>query len=294
VSYQLKGSLFYEAEERMLAMARKHLVTEPAIQRILDLVRAGKTFDQIQKEHRDIPGTDLYKARQHVLSMIFDERPESILRCLNNEAGRLDMADPKRFAISDLAIHLKVSLDNVKPVVWRRLIVPGQMTLDLLHDVIQIAMGWTDHHLHVFEIDGRRYAADPESDTEGDEEHLYRIDAVLKTEGMTFTYEYDFGDGWHHTIVVERIEKLPANKTVIPTCVDGKRACPPENCGGPWSYPEFVKSLADPRHPAHKRNREWAPDFDPKRFDVDAVQLELFKHRHWSRHRWGAPIIGVL
>jgi Plasmid pRiA4b ORF-3-like protein len=282
---------------------------DPAVQEILDLLRAGHTFDQllggdIKIQGTPLDGETLWKAQQHLFAMMLGSRPEAVLRQLNQQAGRsLNTSSPHKedadvaFAHANSAYYLKVTLDGVKPKVWRSLVVPGHIRLDLLHDVIQIAMGWDDCHLHVFEINGKHYAERPEEDFEGDFEHHYRLDALIHEAPTAFRYEYDFGDGWWHTIAVEKIVPFEPNTTITPTCAGGKMACPPEDCGGPFRYGEFIESLADPKHPEHKENRTWARrdgvDFDPKRFDLAHVEAELRKHYRWSRHRYGAPVFGV-
>ncbi len=114
-------------------------------------------------------------------------------------------------------------------------------------------MGWTNSHLHMFRIDEQIYG-DPEDDEYGDlgtkNESCYRLNKVAGREGMKFHYEYDFGDGWGHTLLVEKI--LPAEKgTSYPVCIKGKRACPPEDVGGVWGYEEFLEAIADPKHKEH-------------------------------------------
>jgi hypothetical protein len=272
---------------------------DPVTGRILELVRSGKTFEQIMKEHSDLRGPDLYRARKFIVAMIFEERPETVLRSLNQDAGRTLSAassktskDDPEFAHGLASYHLKISLDNVKPKIWRRLVVPGHIRLDLLHDVFQIVMGWQDMHLHTFEIGGRRFSEKPEEDFEGDEEHHYRLDSLIQSSPRSFAYEYDFGDGWWHTITVQEIVEFEPNMTVFPKCVGGKNACPPEDCGGPYTYTDTLKTLR-----SVGRNRKTKPRhksrFDPCRFDVEHVNLELAKHLRWSRHRWGAPVFGI-
>jgi hypothetical protein len=121
------------------------------------------------------------------------------------------------------------------PTIWRRLLVPGDIKLSKLHLIFQVAMGWENYHLHAFEIAGQRYGmADPEWEmNEIDEETVVMADVV--TERARFFYEYDFGDSWRHEVVVESIE--PAKQVLKnAVCLEGQRACPPEDCGGTWGY----------------------------------------------------------
>ena len=169
--------------------------------------------------------------------------------------------------------RLKITLAGTKPPVWRRILIDGAATLDQLHEVIQAAFGWWNYHLYDFEFGRTRYGIpDPDWDF-GPPMHdarRTRLDEVAKP-GSTFTYTYDFGDDWMHKVVVEQV--TPQNPDIeLPACTGGRRAGPPEDCGGPWGYAELLEILADPTHPEHRERREWAegasPDgFDPDRFD---------------------------
>jgi hypothetical protein len=170
--------------------------------------------------------------------------------------------------------QLKVTLLDTKPPIWRRVLVDGGSTLDHLHEVIQAAFGWWNYHLHEFEVGRTRYGVpDPDEDW-GEprrDERRTRLDA-LAGEGSSFRYTYDFGDGWDHNIAVEKV--LPADSTpTLPACIDGRRACPPEDCGGTWGYRELLEILANPTHPEHDERSEWigrpfdAEAFDPSEFE---------------------------
>jgi len=176
--------------------------------------------------------------------------------------------------------QLKVTLTGSKPPIWRRLLVPSTVRLSDVHDVLQIAMGWTNSHLHEFIAKGERYgASDPEMDYEPGEESRVRLGQLLQKEKDSLDYEYDFGDGWRHKIVLEKILSFD-KKTVLPKCVAGKRACPPEDCGGIWGYENLLKVIRDPSDPEYEETMEWlGENFDPDAFDiaeVNAVLLECF------------------
>jgi hypothetical protein len=163
--------------------------------------------------------------------------------------------------------QLRIALDGVDPPVWRRVLVPGGFTLDRLHRVIQLAMGWGDRHLHVFDIDGMQYAVpDPDGLLEVRDELEHRLDAVA-AKGARLRYTYDFGDWWEHEIVVEDV--VPADPGIrYPMCTGGERACPPDDVGGPSGYREFLTAYADPYHPEHEAMRAWLGHaFDPAAFD---------------------------
>ena len=171
-------------------------------------------------------------------------------------------------------LSLKVTLRGTKPPVWRRLLIPGEMTLGDLHQAIQAAMGWDDSHLHAFDIAGREYG-DPDSvDDVADEERL-TLNGVLNSGVTRFTYTYDFGDNWEHTVLIERTRR-PLEAGPYPACIAGKRNCPPEDCGGPWGYQDLLAVLADPAHPDHPERVEWVgEDFDPEEFAIEVANARL-------------------
>ena len=183
---------------------------------------------------------------------------------------------PRAPATSDV-FQLKVTLLDTKPPIWRRVLVDGGSTLDHLHEVIQAAFGWWNDHLHEFEVGRTRYGVpDPDEDW-GEpprDERRTRLAAIAR-EGTSFRYTYDFGDGWDHKIVVEKV--LPADSTItVPACIDGRRACPPEDCGGTWGYRELLEILANPTHPEHDERREWVGrPIDPEAFDPSEFEDNL-------------------
>ena len=184
------------------------------------------------------------------------------------------------------AYELRITLLDTKPPVWRRFAVPGEITLDRLHDVIQIVLGWQDRHLHAFDIDGKRFTEGPEEKEDGQAEKGHRLCDLVTRAKAKFAYEYDFGDDWQHTVVVERITKVPEGHEAILGCLGGKRRCPPEDVGGTGGYDDFLNTIADRKHPIHKELLRWCGGkFDPDEFDDDAVNLELLKYIRWSRPR---------
>lgn len=164
--------------------------------------------------------------------------------------------------------QLRVSLADVAPPVWRRVLVPGGYTLDRLHRVVQYVMGWQDCHLHSFDIAGRQYGPpDPDDELTLRDELDCRLDDVL-TKGSRFCYTYDFGDWWDHEIAVEDVVGAAADER-YPVCVAGERACPPEDVGGAFGYRAFLLALADPAHPEHAAMGEWiGREFDPEHFEA--------------------------
>ena len=176
------------------------------------------------------------------------------------------------------AVQLHVSLDDIEPGIWRRLIVPLDTTLANMHPITQAAMGWRDAHLHEFDVGGLTYGETWSLSAErtDDDARVYdaqevRMRDFSREPGVTFTYVYDFGDNWRHTVT---LEKLVAATTVPrkPACIDGARCCPPEDVGGPSGYFEFLRVLLAPEPDEadeQRRMKRWSGGrFDPDRFDL--------------------------
>ena len=176
--------------------------------------------------------------------------------------------------------QLRIELLGVTPTVWRRLIVP-EIIMPKLHEIFQIALGWTNSHLHEFLISGAKYA-DPDPDLAEELEHIDEKNiALVKALGLDarcFDYLYDFGDSWHHVVVLEDQHPHPDVAPSLVHCSDGANACPPEDVGGVHGYAEFLEAIADSDHEDHDRYLEWVGGrFDAKGFDLDATNLSLGK-----------------
>lgn len=185
------------------------------------------------------------------------------------------MAAPRKPSQTPI-YQLKVTLRDSKPPIWRRFQVPADITLGKLHQVLQAVIGWTNTHLHQFIVDGEYYGSpDPEFDLDIKSEHRVRLHQVARSEKDKFTYEYDFGDGWEHVVLLEKV--LPADPGVrYPVCLTGRRACPPEDIGGIWGYEEFLEVIRDEAHPEHEEMLEWlGRDFDPAYFDLEETKAAL-------------------
>jgi hypothetical protein len=177
--------------------------------------------------------------------------------------------------------QLKIELLDVTPTVWRRLLVPETIKLPRLHRVFQTALGWTNSHLHEFVIGGVRYS-DPDPDfadeLEQVDEHRVVLLKALGLDARCFDYVYDFGDHWHHIVIVEDRHPHPGVAPSLIHCSGGENSCPPEDVGGARGYAEFLDAIADPDNEEHDRYLEWVGGrFDPKRFDLDATNLALSK-----------------
>jgi len=169
--------------------------------------------------------------------------------------------------------QLKVQLKGIRPPIWRRVLVSSTSTLEDFHHTIQIVMGWTNSHLHQFTSGRSRYGmVDPEFGMDWDDdlqnECNFKVKDLLKDEGDSILYEYDFGDGWKHKITLEKV--IPFEKErFLPECIKGKRGCPPEDVGGVWGYQDFLEKWNDKDHPEYEDIQEWVGDyFHPETFDL--------------------------
>lgn len=183
--------------------------------------------------------------------------------------------DEQRFYV------FRIDLVGGKPPIWRRFVVPADITLKRLHVVIQIVMGWQGGHLHEFEIKGRRYSVPHEDDFEETFSTAdYRLCDLMKRKGTKFSYVYDFGDWWEHKLTLEDnnyvMDASDKEKTFV---LKGKRACPPEDIGGMWGYANFLQELKDPDPEEHEEDEEfseWAAEkLDPEAFDSEHVNQIL-------------------
>lgn len=150
--------------------------------------------------------------------------------------------------------QLKILRLEIEPEIWRRLLVPGGVRLDRLHEIFQAAMGWKNSHLHEFRAGDTRYREpDPEFD-EGDvrDERSVRLFEVALSVNDSFLYEYDFGDSWEHVVVAEKILTSEDSPAGLPVCLAGARSCPPEDCGGVPGYESFLEAIRDATHEKHQ------------------------------------------
>lgn len=180
--------------------------------------------------------------------------------------------------------QLKITLKHIKPPIWRRVEVPSKISLEDLHRIIQVVMPWMGGHLYQFIQNNLYYTTKMDKDAGMESDglvHKIKLTDALPKEKSKITYEYDFGDGWEHEVLVEKI--FEAEKGVkYPRCTAGKRACPPDDCGGPWGYPQFLEILKDPKHPEHEGMKEWMDldedeEWDAEYFDVEETNQSLPK-----------------
>lgn len=187
---------------------------------------------------------------------------------------------------------LRLELANVKPAVWRLVQMPGDNTLDDVHELFQCAMGWTNSHLHNFIVSGKEYAPKwSEYDmVKVRDERRTSLDRAVHLAGRRFQYNYDFGDGWHHDVTVEQIRPWEKGSWVT-KCLGGERACPPEDCSGPNGYERLLSVVADPSHKDHEELDLWLNGDRRRRFDRNEFDLEwtdqklrwMSRDLRWSR-----------
>jgi hypothetical protein len=212
------------------------------------------------------------------------------------EANLLLPAEPmktKKPKPTDTVYQLKITLKESQPPIWRRIQVKD-CTLDKMHEHIQTVMGWTNSHLHHFKI-GEQFYGDPMLIGDNFEEFEYEDSTTTTLSDIIpenrrkfrFEYEYDFGDSWYHEILFEGHAKEEPGKK-YPLCLDGERACPPEDCGGIWGYPDFIQAIENQDHERHEELLEWiGGSFDPEVFDPAAATKEMKKGLgNWRKEAW--------
>jgi hypothetical protein len=170
---------------------------------------------------------------------------------------------------------MTVTLKGIRPPIWRRVQVPGSIRLAALHEVIQTVFGWTDSHLHQFVVAGRTYGQPDDFDEAIEDESGVTLAQAVGTRTKRFLYVYDFGDNWEHDVVIENIVAGNSGSEGS-LCLGGKRHRPPEDCGGPPGYQNFLEALRDPAHDEYDAMLDWVGgSFDPEAFDLAAVNRAL-------------------
>lgn len=180
--------------------------------------------------------------------------------------------------------QLKISLEELGPLVWRRVLVPNQIRLSDLHSIIQSVMPWSESHMHQFIVDGKFYGVPSPNEADfGIEETLdersVTLSEIAPAAKSGFYYEYDFGDSWIHNVEVEKVLTVDP-KLTYPVCIDGAGCAPPEDCGGPCGYEELLETLSNRRNSEYEEMKAWAEGslghkFDPKLFDLKRINKIL-------------------
>jgi len=187
-----------------------------------------------------------------------------------------------------MAYQVKISIMDIEPEIWRRLKIPGNITFQQLHQIIQNAFGWLDYHLYNFQFDKTVVAISDDDYAPGElyGDDVTELDAKATKINELFevndrcVYEYDFGDGWRHEIIIEKRLK-DTKKNAIPVCMAGARQRPPEDVGGTGGYEDFVNIISDKKNPEREEMLSWAEKdtrgriYDPEYFSINEVNRKL-------------------
>ncbi len=189
--------------------------------------------------------------------------------------------------MSERFFLLKIRLLDVEPEIWRRFVVPADIPLDRLHDVIQIVMGWRENDFHEFFFNKKRFTEYPRRETDGPACGCVRLKSLVNRKGQSIRYLYGFEDCWEHQLEIENSRYPGSDCHFGIECLDGARACPPDELEGIKEYREILEALNDPEHEDHEDSLEWYnKNVTTEAFDVDAVNWELTKYQRWSRDRY--------
>jgi hypothetical protein len=221
------------------------------------------------------------KIAQHHMTGMLRNSLRHVMEAAEKTLEKYYQSSISRIPVTERLYQFKITLKEVAPPIWRRIRVKDS-TLDKLHERIQTAMGWTNSHLHRFTINGITHG-DPQLLYDGWQDEVLPVDSlvtrisdILPADGtpFSFDYEYDFGDSWQHEILFEGC--LRAEKGVrYPLCVEGERACPPEDVGGSYGYQDFLEALADPDHEGHESALEWAGRFKADKFSAKTATRRM-------------------
>jgi hypothetical protein len=235
----------------------------------------GVTLKELDHLNDEIGTAAVYAPSPHkkrlvaVLHKVSELFASDRIGLFGEETPKTRKAAPKK---GNLLYQFKIALLDIKPSIWRRIQV-SDCTLTRLHEYIQAAFGWWNYHLHQFEIDGVTYSQPaPDGDDFGmefEDERGVLLSKLIPKSGRRsrWIYEYDFGDSWRHEVLFEGFPPVDP-KAKYPLCVEGARACPPEDCGGWPGYDNYVAAIADPKHAEHKYMLRWRGPFDPEAFDA--------------------------
>jgi hypothetical protein len=260
----------------------KSRILSPLALEIATEMNAGKSLEQIRTQRPDLTDAQINSFMKEMFALIgLAPTAATASADILRSKSRRD-----REFIDSHYFRLKVVLEDIKPQIWRHFVVPAAITLDRLHDCLQAIMGWTDCHLHSFTIDGNVFTENPEQAQDGMEETGVVLGTLVTKPRAKFTYLYDFGDSWMHTVTVQSVERIPDGSAVRMYCLAGQRRCPPEDVGGRRGYRNFLEVIGDPAHEERQSLLDWCGgSFNPREFDVDAVNVELLKVGRWSRLR---------
>jgi hypothetical protein len=190
-------------------------------------------------------------------------------------ALELDARSRHGGGMKDLIIRVSITLLDVDPAIWRRIEAPANLSLEGLHDVIQVVIGWADCHLHHFQIGSLRYGAPMPDDVDTQDGRKVKLATLIDDGERAFEYVYDYGDEWRCVVVLEAAAAMIPG-LAYPRLIEGARRGPPEDVGGPWGYGEFLEAIADPKHKRHAELLEWCGgDFDPQQLNITEINRSL-------------------
>ncbi len=182
----------------------------------------------------------------------------------------------------DQIFKLRISLEETDPIVWRQVLVPGHFTLEALHSVFQLAMGWRMSHLYDFQINKKRYADEGDYDDLPAESIKTGL-SVAAGAVKSFFYNYDFGDSWRHVVRIEDV-CTPDENFSYPVCIDGENACPPEDCGGFPGFEELKKKIKNPKDPEYDEILCWlGGHYNPISFDTNRINRDMLWMVDWTK-----------
>ena len=173
--------------------------------------------------------------------------------------------------------QLHIQLNNIYPAIWRRIVIPSYVRLDDLHRILQTVFGWANSHLHQFDTGSEAYAPLEFEIEDTKNSRKVQVEEILKHEGSTIQYEYDFGDGWVHTLALEKIFQFDG-EVFVSQCIAGERSGPPEDCGGVFGFQQMLEILKNPKHEKYLEYKAWVGrNFNPEKFDLNKVNKLLQK-----------------
>ncbi len=268
-----------------------HTELKPAIKRKLKKAGNGTqvmTFsrDELDEIHDKTGAAAAYaRSKEKQRLMAVQSKVVSIFEKDHAALFQPPKAKPKKRKSSGSGdiFQFRINLKNIEPSIWRRIQV-RDCTLEELHEYIQAAMGWENYHLHQFTIDGVEFGpvapgAMPFGPEFEDETRVLLSDVLAKkSKRVRFGYTYDFVDDWQHEILFEGNPDA-ASQQRYPICVEGERACPPEDIGGPWGFADYLVALADPSHEQHAEMLEWRGPFPAEEFSAEEATLRMQQTR---------------
>jgi hypothetical protein len=179
--------------------------------------------------------------------------------------------------MSEIIYSIEIVLSGLEPKIWRTIDVTSKIKLVDLHRILQTAMGWTNSHLHYFEMNQIRYAPIEFEIENAENSRTIRTDKILTEINDSMIYVYDLGDCWTHTITIKEIKPASTSKTVA-VCTGGARRCPLEDSGGVSGYQDLLNILSDPSHPDSEDTRDFlGKNFNPDSFDLNKINRNLKK-----------------